>query len=238
MRLVPDASAYLILNSDTWIYPGFVERIMEALERHPEAGVFVPWLEWEDGTPQENCFRMHSPLTELIRGAASGPVTRLLNRHELVLEVPPDADDIQWASFACVLLRGEMVRQIGPMDEGYFMYFEDAEYCMRARKHGWAIRFAPLAKVVHYEGGSGPVQALDIAKDRLPIYYWRSRTRYLQQAYGRFGLLAGNLGWYGGRAIAHLRLFAGKRVPTSRKLEWRDIWTDAVHSLLQSKYHR
>ena len=79
----------------------------------------------------------------------------------------PDPAEIGWASFACILLRGEMVSAIGPMDEGYFLYFEDAEYCLRARRAGWRVAYVPEARVVHFRGGSGPVKALARARTEL-----------------------------------------------------------------------
>ena len=148
-----------------------------------------------------------------------------MKRKVVALDVDPDGRDIGWASFACILLRGDMVREIGPMDEGYFLYFEDAEYALRARRAGWGIVHEPKARAVHFRGGSGPVKAMHAAKKRLPGYYWRSRTRFFRQAHGPLGPALGNLGWIFGRGLARLKLLAGRRVPPAHASEWRDIWT-------------
>ena len=137
MAAAPDADFYLILNSDAALRPGFFAALLEAAAAHPEAGLLAPQLEWEDGTPQISCFRFASPRSELERSAMSGPVTRLFKRYVTSLDMPVNPTEIEWMSFACILLRGGMVRQIGPMDEGYFLYFEDAEYSLRARRAGW-----------------------------------------------------------------------------------------------------
>ena len=63
---------------------------------------------------------------------------------------------MEWISFACVLIRKEVIASIGPMDEGFFMYFEDVDYCLRARSAGWQIAYAPAARVVHLRGGRTP----------------------------------------------------------------------------------
>jgi len=221
----PDADFYLILNSDALLRPDFFDMLMPAVEDDRTTGLFAPQLEWEDGTPQISCFRFPRALSEFDRGACSGPVSRVLKRSLVALDMPPDPDRIEWASFACILLRGTMVRDIGLMDTGYFLYFEDAEFALRAGRAGWAIRYVPAARAVHFRGGSGPVKKMQAAKKRLPAYYWKSRTRFLRQAYGPFGPLLANIAWIAGRSVAKLRVFAGRSVPPAHQSESRDIWT-------------
>ena len=225
MAAAPGAEFYLILNSDALLKPGFFETILAAAEANPRAGLIAARLEWDDGTPQQSCFRFAGPASELIRGAATGPVTKLLSRYVVALDLPPEPAAIEWASFACIMLRGEMVRAIGPMDEGYFLYFEDAEYALRARRAGWSVIHEPRARAVHFRGGSGPVKKMHAAKKRLPAYCWRSRTRFMRQAYGPMGPFLANFAWGLGRAISHTRRFALKPVPLAHEAEWRDIWT-------------
>lgn len=228
MAAAPDAEYYLLLNSDTLLRPGFFGRVLQAAEADPRLGIFAPRLEFEDGTPQESCFRYPKILSEFIRGAESGPITRVLRRYEVPLGLTPRAKDIQWVSFACVLLRAKMVRTIGTMDEGYFLYFEDAEYCLRALRAGWSIEFVREARVVHFRGGSGPAKALSEERKRMPGYFWRSRARFLRQACGPFGPFLGNVAWLAGRSLAHFRPLVGKSVPASNESEWRDIWTNIL----------
>lgn len=218
------AESHLILNSDALLKPGFFTALSEARTRHPEAGLIVPRLEGEDGVGQINCFRFAGPASELIRGAATGPVTKLLKRHEVALTLAPADAQIEWASFACILLNGRMVDQIGPMDEGYFLYYEDSEYCLRARRAGWHIVRAPDAVAIHFRGGSGPVKELARARKRAPEYYYRSRSRFLTQAHGKAGLLAANLAWCLGRGIAQMRRLMGKPVPQATENEASDLW--------------
>ena len=139
----------------------------------------------------------------------------------------PEPAEIEWASFACIVVRREVVEAIGPMDEGYFLYFEDAEYCLRARRAGWRIAWVPDAVAVHFRGGSGPVKALAAARKRMPAYYYASRTRFLYQAHGRLGLWAANAAWFAGRGIAQLRRLVGRAVPRANAAEARDIWINA-----------
>lgn len=225
------ADHYLILNSDAVLRPGFLRSILAAADAHPDAGLIAPQIETDVGEVQVSCFRFHSPWSELIRGAVSGPVTRLLRRHVVALQPPADPAQIEWASFACILLRGRMADQIGPMDEGYFLYFEDAEYCLRARRAGWGIAPAPDAVAVHFRGGSGPVKTLEKARRRLPAYFYRSRARFFRQAYGPLGPALANFMWSLGRGIAQLRRLTGRNVHPAIEREARDIWAGALHPL-------
>lgn len=226
-----EAGHYLILNSDALLRPGFLKTILDAADAHPEAGLIAPQIETDDGEVQVSCFRFHSPFSEVIRGANSGPVTRLLARHVVALPPPVTATDIEWVSFACILLRGAMVRALGPMDEGYFLYFEDAEYCLRARRAGWRIVHDPRAVAVHFRGGSGPVKTLEKARRRLPRYFYASRTRFFRQAHGPMGPLLANLAWGAGRMIAQLRRLTGRGVPPAVEAEMRDLWTNILTPL-------
>jgi hypothetical protein len=230
MSAVP-ARNYLVLNSDAVLRPGFVERILAEARAHPEAGFIAPRLKGADGVAQTSFFRFPGPLSEFIRGANSGPVTRALKAYDVALGADPEPAEIDWASFACILLNGKMVREIGPMDEGYFLYFEDAEYCLRARRAGWRIRPCPEAVAVHFRGGSGPVKTLARQRERLPAYFYSSRTRFMYQAHGWAGLWAANLLWAIGRGIAELRRLAGRKNTYFRKAELRDIWTNVFDPL-------
>lgn len=225
------ARYYLPLNSDAVLREGFCKAILHTADTHPRAGLVAPRIEYDDSEQQISCFRVPSPVSELIRGAQTGFVTKAFKRHEVALEMPPAPDQIGWASFACILLRAEMIEQIGLMDDGYFLYFEDTEYCIRAQRAGWDIVHDPAARVVHFRGGSGPVKSLAKARKRLPTYYYASRSRLLYQAHGRAGLIAANLLWYTGRGIAQLRRLAGKSVPASNEKEARDIWINFMRPL-------
>ncbi len=225
------AAYYLVLNSDAHVRPGCLHALLDAADTHPDAGLYAPQIEHEDGTVQESCFRLHTPISELIRGANSGPVTLIFQRWTIPLGTHPDPDQIGWASFACILLNGRMVQEIGPMDEGYFLYFEDAEYCLRARRAGWRIQRVPKARMVHFRGGSAPVKAKAKARARLPAYYYSSRTRFFFQAHGHLGLWAANLMWAAGRALALARRLMGRKFDNAKAGEGRDIWTNVLHPL-------
>jgi hypothetical protein len=226
-----DAEAYLLLNSDTLVRPGAIEALLEALRQRPEAGIVSPRLLLPDGRLHVSCYRFVTPIAVMLGAAKTGVISKLFWRYQVVLPESGRPTEPQWTSFACVLIRREVVRQIGLMDEGYFMYFEDQDYCRLARKAGWKVVNWPAAVVVHLQGQSSPVRSLTAAKRRRPRYYYASRSRYYAKHYTVVGLWVTNLLWCVGRAVSLTRELLGLKQPHLCEYEWLDIWTNALRPM-------
>jgi GT2 family glycosyltransferase len=230
------AEAYLLLNSDTLVRPGAIASFLEAIAAYPEVGLFSPRLEWSDGTPQISCFHYHSPISELIDAAATSLVTQLLQPYNVPLPVSDTAMEPDWTSFACVLIRRAVIEQIGLMDEGYFMYFDDVDYCRQVKQAGWHIRHIPQARVVHLRGGSSSVKADVVACKRPRSYLYASRARYFAKFYGLPGLWLANLFWLAGRGISAVRELVGNKLPHTCEYQAQDIWTNWRDPMKTSKF--
>jgi len=220
-----DAQAYLLLNSDTLIRPGAVETLWRALQARTDVGLVSPRLEWPDGAPQISTFRFHSPFSELVAGSGTGAVRSLLERWDVPIPVREEAFSPEWTSFAAVMIRAEVLRVAGPLDDGFFMYFEDVDYCRRARRAGWRVWHEPEARVVHLRGGTSSVKAATAARRRRPDYYYASRRRYFRNAYGAAGPVLANLCWTLGRVVSWLRETLGSKPPHTVDRELQDNWT-------------
>jgi hypothetical protein len=221
-----DADFYLLLNSDTLLRGDAIANMLSAIGRNPEVGVISPRLEWPDSTPQESCFRFHSPASELISSSGTGLVLSVLSSSEVALRVSGSDTQPAWTSFACIMIRKSVFDQVGLLDDGYFMYYEDVEFCYRARQAGWVIANHPAARVVHLRGGSSPVKSNAVDRGRQPKYYYESRARYFYTVYGRLGLFAANILWTLGWLLAVLRSFVQSRfIAPACQSQWRDIWT-------------
>lgn len=226
------ASHYLLLNSDTIVKKDALKILLDTARQENKAGLISPRLEWSDGTPQESCFRYHSPTSELISSAGTGLITKVFKKFVIPQPVSSSPSFYDWTSFACVLIRKQVFEEIGLMDEGYFMYFEDAEFCRRAAKSGWQVLYQPAAHVVHLRGGSSPLKSQARLRKRLPRYFYESRTRYFFQTYGRFGLLVANSLWTLGWLISSMRrLMSSTYTPNISEHQWRDIWTNFSNPL-------
>lgn len=228
----PDTPDYfLLLNADTIVRPGAMAAMLAAAAREPDAGVVSPRLEWPDGEGQVSCFRFSSPVSEFIDAAHTGPITRLLKRFDVPLRVFDEPTDVAWTSFACALIRGEVMRRVGVLDDGYFLYYDDPDYCRRVWRAGWRVHHAPAARVVHLRGKSNPVKSDTAARRRPPRYLYASRARFFTKAYGHAGLWLANAMWHLGRVIGATRDQLERRPPTACKKQWLDIWTGALRPM-------
>lgn len=226
-----DAAYYLLLNSDTIVRAGAIQILLDTIARYPEAGLVTPRLEWPDGAGQQSCFRYPGPFSEFMAAAQTGVIDRMLKRYIVPMPVQPRLAHPEWSSFACVLVRRDLFQQAGLLDDGYFMYFEDTEFCYRARKAGWDIIHNPEARIVHLHGGSSPLERDKSQKKRLPRYYYESRARLLFQIHGSLGLLAANLMWSLGRLVSKSRQLLGRSDKAAVEGQWINIWINFLKPL-------
>jgi hypothetical protein len=228
-----DAETYLLLNSDTIALPGALASLLRAAAERPEAGLIAPRIERTSGERDDNTFRFPHPVGELARAARTGPVTRLLRRFDTLLPLEGEGEP-DWVGFACVLVRREVVERVGMLDDGFFMYFEDADYCRRARAAGFSVLYWPEPGVIHLLGGSSEVTSEAAERRRAPRYYYEARSRYFAKHHGLAGLWSANVFWSVGRGVSLARETLGRKPPHLREREGRDIWMNALHPLRES----
>ena len=226
-----DAQFYLLLNSDTIIRTGAIQTILNTATMFPEAGIISPRLELPDGTALGSCFQFRTPISELIEASQTYLIADLLPRYKASWPVQTQIARPQWTSFACVLVRDEVFQQVGLLDEGYFMYAEDMEFCHRTRRAGWVIVHNPEARVVHLPASSSTIKDQIRLKKQLPKFIYESRARYFYQNYGWLGLTSANLLWWLGRLIAKSRKFVGRSGNGASERQWLDIWINWLSPL-------
>jgi N-acetylglucosaminyl-diphospho-decaprenol L-rhamnosyltransferase len=222
-----EAEFYLLMNSDTMVRPGALAKLLKEMQAHPGVGIAGPRLEWFDGTPQVSSFRDFSPISELMAAARTGPVSDFFRAFDVAPPVPEESTEVEWVSFACAMVRREVIEKVGLLDEGYFMYFEDSDYCRAARAAGFRIRYFPSAHVVHLHTGKSAAKYTVVNRRRPPRYLYESRARYFRKGYGAAGLWMANAFWYLGRSISLGRELVGHKPPHTRDKQWLDNWTDS-----------
>ncbi len=220
-----EAEVYILANSDTLVRAGVVSGLYGLLGENRDVGMAGPRLEWPDGESQVSTFRMMTPVSEFISAACTGVLTRMLKAYDVPVSPPETSCDADWISFAFVAIRREVIDDAGMMDDGFFMYFEDIDYCRRVSRAGWRIRYDPSLHVVHLQSGSSKVNSLTAARRRRPRYFYASRSRYYAKHYGWWGLVSANVLWSAGRVISLLREWTGTKRSHLCEYEWRDIWT-------------
>lgn len=195
----------VLLNPDTYIRPGAMQSLVEFMEQNPRAGIAGSRLEDPDGTPQRCAFRFHTIASELECSVRLGFVSKLLN-HKLV--APPVRDELHecdWVAGASMIVRRDVFTSIGLMDDAYFLYFEETDFCLRSHRAGWQCWYVPQSRVVHLVGQATGVNQLKERPKRRPRYWFESRRRYFTKNYGFFYALAANVCWASGFALWRLR---------------------------------
>ena len=219
------AEYYLLLNSDAYVREGAIRALFSSAASDARLGIIAPKLEWDDGRQQVSLFHHLTVWNSFLSSAKTGLFTRLgriVGLKEVAIPIDKHYELVgpDWVSFACVLLRGAMVDEVGLMDDGFFMYREDNDYCRRATQAGWKIGYAPEAKVVHLNQGASN----DFGVSRLPTFYFESRSRYFLKYYGRLGLLCANLLWLLGRSISLFREVVQSKESAFHRTMIGDIW--------------
>jgi GT2 family glycosyltransferase len=151
------------LNPDTLVHPGMLDTLLEFMEFHPEAGICTPKVLNRDGSLQRQCRRSAARpwdvLTYFSGLSRLFPHSRLLGRY-LMTYMDADTTHVAEAvSGSCMLIRRAVVEQIGFLDERFYAYQEDADFCFRARQAGWKIFYVPTASLVHFGGQGGSLHA-------------------------------------------------------------------------------
>jgi N-acetylglucosaminyl-diphospho-decaprenol L-rhamnosyltransferase len=178
------ADYVLLLNPDTEVRLGAVETLRAFMESHPDAGIAGASLENGDGSEWPIAFRFPTALAELDMGMRFGPVTKLLKKHVVAQQMGPVAQPIDWVPGAAMIVRREVFEDIGLMDERYFLYYEEADFCLVANRAGWSCWYVPEARVMHNAGQSTGVTVQNQRPPRLPDYWFESRRRYFMKNHG------------------------------------------------------
>jgi N-acetylglucosaminyl-diphospho-decaprenol L-rhamnosyltransferase len=211
----------LLLNPDTVVRPGALRALVDFMEGRPDVGIAGSRLEEPDGTPQRSAFRFPTVLGELEGGLRLGLASRALSGWVVAPEVPAEAGPIDWVAGACMIIRRAVFDAIGPLDEGYFMYFEEVDFCHRARLAGWPCWYVPAARVVHLVGQTSGVTDPKAARRRRPGYWFLARRRYFLGHYGRARTLLADLAWALGYASYRARsLVQRKTADDAQYLLW------------------
>lgn len=150
IALAHDDADILVLNPDVRLRPGVIRTLAAVLERYPDAGIVAPRLVDEHGDTLRSCRRSPSVLRTLLEAVVGGTHA---GRFAEAYAPGEQAQDVDWATGAALLLRRGMLDDIGGMDESFFLYSEETELCLRAKACGYRVIVEPEATVTHVGGG-------------------------------------------------------------------------------------
>lgn len=161
----------LLLNSDTEILEGALQSKIEFMDSNPQAGAIGCQLLLPDGVPQPFTYGKDPTLSYLIHR-----ILRMLLKHKYMhIWVGEGIVETEWVTGACMMVRREAIDSVGYLDEKFFMYFEDNDWCHRMREKGWKVYFLPNVKAIHLGGRSlaadDPNRKTDYYKSL--VYFYR-----------------------------------------------------------------
>jgi N-acetylglucosaminyl-diphospho-decaprenol L-rhamnosyltransferase len=192
---VAQGRCLLLLNPDTEVVAGALATMVQYLEAHPAVGALGPRLLFPDGRQQPSRRRFPTLATALVESTVIQEWwadNRILRRYYMA-DTPDDAvQPVDWVVGACLLVRREVYEQVGGLDEGFFMYSEELDWCKRIVDAGWEVVYLPTATVIHHEGKSSEqvVPARHIRFQTSKVRYFRKHHGWLQAEMLRGFLLA------------------------------------------------
>jgi hypothetical protein len=148
----------VFINPDTLVEDDFFVSLERFFDENPRAGVAGPRIVEADGKLQLSARKEVSFASGLL--GRTSLLTRLFPKSSLVRHHFPAVEKltgptrVDWVSGACMTVRRRALEEVGPMDERFFMYFEDADLCRRARQRGWLVYYLPQVEILHHSGAS------------------------------------------------------------------------------------
>jgi hypothetical protein len=195
-----------MLNPDTVVRPGALRALTDHFDAHPRAGLAGSSVEEDEhGTLWPYAFRFPSVLGEFESTIRMGPITKLLDPWVVARRMGDGPQQAQWLSGCSIMIRGKVVEAIGLMDEQFFLYYEEVDYCRRAVQAGWECWYVPKSRIYHISGRSTGISGEGASKRRIPAYWYESRRRYFVKHHGRAYTMLADLGWIVGMVIGRAR---------------------------------
>jgi GT2 family glycosyltransferase len=171
-----------LLNPDTVVRPDALLRLVEYMDAHPSVGALGPQLLWPDGTVQSSRRRFPSLGSLFWESTLLGqwfPGNRYAQHYHLTDQPADRPQRVDWVVGAALMIRREAWLQVGPIDETFFMYFEETDWCRRCVEAGWETHYLPATQVIHYEGKSS--EQVIAART---LRFQRSKLRYTHKYFG------------------------------------------------------
>jgi len=194
-RVIEKASGryVILLNSDTVVTPGSLEKLVAFMDGHPEAGAVGPKLEYPDKSPQPSCKSFPTLETEIYRALFLDqifPKSRVFGKYNMSWWDHGDMREVDQPMGAALLVRKEVIERVGMLDENITFWFDEVDWCRRIKDAGWKIFFDPGSLIYHYKNkGFSQWKGLRKSLNAASIWRW-SRNYYFTKHHGRLSALA------------------------------------------------
>jgi hypothetical protein len=195
----------LLLNSDTEVRAGALRNLVDFMDKNPHAGIAGSGIKNSDGSDWPIAFRFITPASEFVGGLRLGFVDELFPRFVVARQMDQGRPAlVDWVSGACIMVRRQIFDSVGLLDEAFFLFFEEVDLCIRARRAGWTCWYVPKSRIMHIGGqstGLSPVSGdshsptSPVKMPRMPDYWFNSRHRYFMKNFGLGGAIRADIGF-------------------------------------------
>ena len=175
---------FWLLNPDTVVRENALTTLIEFMENNAQVGIAGSRLEDFDRTGQQSAFCFRTIFSEIDSGLRLGIITKILSPWVVAPAIYESNCQTDWVAGASMIIRPQVFDDVGLLDEEYFMYCEEMDFCLQARKAGWSCWYVPESRVVHLVGQSSGIDSRDNKPPRRPKYWFESRTRYFIKNHG------------------------------------------------------
>ena len=190
LRSADPPELFYIMNSDTFPEPDAIEALIAFMRARPHVGIAGSAIWGVDTAPHISAFRFPSWRSEVAGSFRLGALSRLLPDAEIPIRPRPEVSrEVDWLAGASMMIRREVLEQVGLFDETFFLYFEETDLCRRARLAGWPTWYVVESRVAHV--GHASTGLKDLARP-MPRYWFDSRRYYFLKNHGRAYLWAAN----------------------------------------------
>ncbi|MCP5074586.1 MAG: glycosyltransferase family 2 protein [Rhodobacteraceae bacterium] len=215
-----------ILNSDAFPGPDSIRHLMAHLRANPETGLAGSYIHGPGGEPHITAFRFPSILSEFEGAAKFGPVSKILKPFALPLPLPEKTRKVDWLAGASLMIRSNVLDEIGLFDEAYFLYFEETDLCLRAKRAGRSTVYVRESEVAHI----GSVSTGMKTWTKMPDYWFDSRMHYFVKNHGKFYAALATTAHLIGGTIHWLRSRIRKKPRSNPRGSLRHLTSHAVKS--------
>lgn len=205
---------FFLLNADTIVRAGALKALLDFMDAHPKAGIAGSRLENPEGVPRSTAFRFFTIASEFDRAIRCGLISWLLRRWRGTAPLPEVPTTTDWTSGAALMVRREVFRDVGLLDEGLYTYFDDVDLCLRARRAGWSTWVVVASRIVHLMGRTTGVTSRDARPKRRPAYWFQARRYFFLKNYGPFYTALLDAAWITGFALWRLRRWLQRKPET------------------------
>ena len=172
--VLSDTEFFMLLNPDTYVPEGSLHGLFETAQKYPQAGVLGCFVVNPDGSEQRGCRRdQPTPLLTLAHGLRLHKVFSQLEFNHTLKPLPQEVQEVGSISGACMLIRRTAHESIEGFDTGFFLHFEDLDYCVRMATSRWRVLFIPFITIEHAQGVSSAHMPL-----RVIMYKHKSMLRF------------------------------------------------------------